>query len=275
MAAPFDTLETAVTAARVRVNDAIASIGGDILTDNAGFTAPIVNIAWRRVQTWLADMGFGASKGRATLTAIPAAGTTDPFTFTSISWTGTYDGAASAAGPVLPDDLISPLELWERVSGPTNPTARMDNCPLGLPPVPKGPLNKLWEWRRDQTNWPGQQTINVPGATGETDILLIYNAFLPDFVPATTTPFTSQPIPIMFILSPFSSLIAAEFCRARGDLDVAQWEQMAVMELGQIFNRDLAQGRSLQKESELQKMRGPYTPSYAPDPRNEHPGGKA
>ena len=45
--APYDQLEVVLFSARVRLNDAIQSIYGDILTDLAAFTPQIVNNAWR------------------------------------------------------------------------------------------------------------------------------------------------------------------------------------------------------------------------------------
>lgn len=59
---PYDTLESVLTAARIRVNDAIKAIGGEILTDDAAFTIQTINNAWRRLQAVLAEANAGGSR---------------------------------------------------------------------------------------------------------------------------------------------------------------------------------------------------------------------
>lgn len=268
--APQDSLESVLTTARVRLNDAIASIGGEILTDVQPFTLVMVNAGWRRLQQLLVDLGFAALKSRSILTPVPASTNLDPGSLQAISWTGFDDATAVQSAPVLPQDLISPLKLAERVTGSGAVFTPMDLCLNGIPTVVKGGLNKLWEWRTSPT-FAGQQTINLPGATGRTDLLMLYAAFLPDFVPSSTTAFASQPVQIMRALSPFADFICVECAKARGDLDAGSFDVSAIQETQQIFNRDLAQPRSLYKPSEAQKMRDPRSPSDAPNPRNPTP----
>ena len=63
--APYDMLSAVVNTARVRLNDAIASISGDILTDNAAFTGAAINAAWRRLQELWPTTGFRSSTGKS------------------------------------------------------------------------------------------------------------------------------------------------------------------------------------------------------------------
>jgi hypothetical protein len=69
-------------------------------------------------------------------------------------------------------------------------------------------------------------------------------------------------------LSPFADFICVECSKARGDLDAGQFEQTAIQETQQIFNRDLAQARSLNTPSQAQEMATPRTPTYAPNPHS-------
>jgi hypothetical protein len=265
--APTDSLETVVTLARVRVNDAIASANGDVLTDTQPFTIFMINGAWRRTQMFLADRGFTALENRMVFAAIPSVTNSDYSSLEAMTWSGFFDGTAVQAAPLLPQDMIAPLKLAERVNSSGNNFTPMDQCYSGLPTVSKGPLNRLWEWRTN-VNFPGTQTINMPGATGPTDLILFYAAFLADFVVSGTTAFSAQPVPIINILSPLAWLIGAECVKPRGDVDAGSFETAGFAELQQIFNRDLAQPRTIYKPSETGKMTGRGTPSMAPNPRN-------
>src|ERR1700674_322019 len=111
---PLDSLESAVNAARVRLNDAIASIGGDILTDNQPFTLQYINNAWRRFQELLVNFGVTWLKPETIFLAVAAVTSADPGSQVYISWVNYFDGTNSDAAPVLPQNLIAPLLLWER-----------------------------------------------------------------------------------------------------------------------------------------------------------------
>lgn len=251
MAAPLDSLETAVNLARVRLNDAIASLAGDVLTDNQPFTLPAINGAWRRLQEILVDFGQSWFKKETNppLTGIPAvSAVADPYSVQqSISWSG---GVAA-----LPQDLIAPLVLWERATGPYSffPMDRVDN---GLPAVVPGLFNRLWEWRNG--------SIVIPGATQSVDIRIRYAAFMADFVAAATTPFANQNIPIMRALNPFSWLICSEIAKARGDLDGQTFDQKAMESIKQMFDLDPMQAKSTAKQSEYSRMADQYSRENGP-----------
>ena len=179
--APYDNLESVLQAARVRLNDAYQSINGEILTDLAVFTPHAVNNAWQRLQEYLADRGYPALNRDVILTAVPAWTATDPGIFVWWNWSNYYDGTNQQAAPVLPQDMISPLDLYERVSGSSAIFKPMDQVFNGLPTAnPAGgatardTLNRLWEWR--------QERIYMPGASGTTDIRLRYAGYISGFL---------------------------------------------------------------------------------------------
>ena len=172
--APYDTLESILNAARVRLNDAIASLGGDVLKDIAVFTPQIVNNAWRRLQELLANYGFAALNREAIFASVPAVVGSDYGIQVWFNWASYFDGSSLQSAPLLPQDMIAPLDLFERVHGTgTVVYTPMDQLFNGLPTVAKQALNRVWEWR--------QETVYMPGAIGLTDLRLRYAAYLADF----------------------------------------------------------------------------------------------
>lgn len=170
--APYDMLSAVVNTARVRLNDAIASISGDILTDNAAFTGAAINAAWRRLQELLANYGLPIFNREVIYASVPLITSADLGVRVWFNWVNYWDGTGLQAAPVFPQDMICPLELFERAhAGGTN-YIPMDQVYSGLPTAPKLTLNKLWEWR--------QETIYMPGATVITDLMMRYQGFLAD-----------------------------------------------------------------------------------------------
>lgn len=255
-AAPYDTLEDVLNTARVRVNDAIQQLQGDILTDTAVFTLTYITAAWRRFQQILANYGISIMKRDKIILDVPAATQTDYGTQVWFDWDGFFDGTTFQSAPVVPPDLIFPLDLWERVHGNTQTFFPMDQPENGLSTVEQTNLDRQWEWRDNK--------IFMPGATGTTDIRLRYMGFLPDFVDAGTTPFNAQFVPIVNALSPFAYFICCEFSKSRGDLDAGQFDQLAIAETRFIFDRDPQQGKSIFKRSEYGKMVVGDTPLEGP-----------
>lgn len=236
LTAPYDSLESIVNLARVRVNDAIASLSGDILTDTQPFTLEMVNAAWRTLQEFLANLGYTRSKQEILLTAIPAVTSADPGSQVAMSWSSYYNGSGydiPPTAPILPQDLILPLRLWERQTSLTGTFVPMTQALDGLPDHPKLPWNHFWEWRED--------AIYMPGATIPMDIRLRYAAYLPDFIAAATIVFASQPVPIMRCKNAFSYYIAAEATAPRADADAAAFTQQGDQAARLIFNREVAQ----------------------------------
>ena len=215
--ASYDSLEFCCNAARTRLNDAIASLGGDTLTDNAVFTLQIVNDAWRKLQGFLQKLGFLRFTKDLVMLALPACpgSPPDPALEPYLNWNGYFDGSALHTSPVLPPDFITPKRIDERVSGSTSAFIPMDPIVGGLPLVPKGVWNKIWDWRND--------TIWLPGTVQPQDLHLFYYSFLADFIANTTTAFSAQKVPILRCSDAFSAYIAKEMSMARGDADYQQF----------------------------------------------------
>jgi hypothetical protein len=259
---PYDSLETVLNTARARFNDAIVNIGGEILTDNAPFTLPLINAGWRRLQEYLASKNFQRLMKYAYFYAVPAAATADQGIFVVIDWTGYNPGSGPVvAAPALPQQMIYPMVLEERINGSLGNYTPVDQVFGGLPTVQKGPLNLIWEW--------SDENIKLPGATGLTDIRLRYSEYLADFLPASESAFAAQPVPIMRCLTSLAWFLCSEVARGRGDMDVAYFDQQAMSAAEIIFGRDYLPAQQVFKPAELAKMPDAITQSAGGEGRGQ------
>lgn len=265
--APTDTIETILNAARTRLNDAIASLAGDVLTDNQPFTTQMVNNAWRRMQRTLAAQGYLILVEETIITAFPA-GSSDPGAFSWIDWTGYFNGTSfTPSGTIcLPQDFIEPLRLWERATGTSNPFDDMDEILNGIPAIPKQDWNALWEWR--------QNRVYLLGANAAADLRLRYQSYFPDFTDISASGGSAQTIPIIQCQDPFSWYICSEMASSRGDLDAKSFDAMADAAATMIAQRNSQEPRSIAKNSQYGAMRDARTPSAQPTPAlPPQPGG--
>lgn len=252
--APFDTIEYILDTARTRLNDAIQAIGGDVLTDNAPFTTVMTNSAWRRFQRKLASFGYTVLEDEFILPSLPPvyalSGTPDPGTQVYLDWAGYWNGQSLNTAFVLPQNMIGPLDCWERISGTAGSYLEMDQILKGLPAVPQQNWNQLWEWRND--------ALYMPGALTNTDFRCRFQSYFGDFEEISVNP--SQVVPIVQCNDPFSWYICSEMANSRGDLDAKFFDTMADAATAMIADRDMAGPRKVQKVSELAKMRDSLTP---------------
>ena len=147
---------------RVQINDSIVSLGGQTLTDTASFTPYYVNRGWQMLQQELLQLGYVRLKVlNFILAGLPASANLDTQYQATLSWTGFSDGVVPNAGIVLPQTLIKPLELRERVFGQSPNTSsflKMSGPSEGImsiPLIPKDYRNRIWTWTNDQICLPG------------------------------------------------------------------------------------------------------------------------
>jgi hypothetical protein len=233
--APYDTFSTVLDYTRVRLNDAIQSLGGDVLTNDAPFTQTYCNMAFRWFQQYLANLGYIRVTQEVVLTGLPRVTTTsqDPAIQVWLNWSQYFDGAnyfVPPDTPVLPQDFIRPLRVWERWTGFNQIFSPMDQILDGLPTLPKVQANRMWEWRGE--------ALYMPGSTTVEDLRLRYAAFLPDITDAGT-PWYDQPIPIMRCVEPLANYVAYLVAQARGDAQAANFKTEAEAGANQVFNRDV------------------------------------
>lgn len=254
---PYDSLESALNVARTRLNDAIAAIGGDILTDSQPFTATMVNSAWRQLQAYLSNLGYSKYKRKFWAYAMPKVATTDPSLPVIWSWTYYFDGVSYYAPPVvtvLPNDLIAPLIVKERQTGTNAQFTRLKSAPDGLCEGQKRPWNGEFEWKND--------AVYMPGSTSSMDFEVEYAAYDVDFIATnnvlgnpTTNPATTpanMPIPIMRSQSALANYIAAECALGRDDVDAPTFLAAAQADAKLLMNNSdvkLKQRHPVQRRS--------------------------
>lgn len=230
--APFDTLETVLNTARVRMNDAIQSLGGDVLRDDQPFTQQMANTAWRRLQEYIANLGYTVLTDEIIITGLPQVDSIDPGTQTALDWTG-YQNAQGGIDVdfALPQNFMAPLKVWERITGQNAYFRPLGNVMDGLPSTPKMGYNGIFEWRGNKV-W-------MPGSQNSMDLRFRFIAFFNDFVTQGDVLWNQQPVPIMRCLDALSFYICSEAANPRGDLDGAQFDTKAQAAAKLIFNRDV------------------------------------
>ena len=161
---------------RALINDMIRVAGGMILTDTAPFTNPFLNSAVRKTQRYLANNGlFSNVVDNAILTPITPVANQDPATQIFISALGYYNGTNTISTPVLPPDLILPLNLFQRQTGSGSAFVAMTPAKQPLASRIPGPYFSEWEWRND--------ALNMVGCTNTMDLRVRYEARLPRISP--------------------------------------------------------------------------------------------
>lgn len=171
---PYDSAEYVLNLMRSLGNDAAQSLAGNLLADNQPYVLPILNSGYRHLQRKLVLRGYQTLKKRTVLYSVLPIGDLDPGVQVSISYSGYFDGFGNHNAPVLPADLLMPMQLKERQTGSLLPYNPMVISRDGLPSRNQGIWLCDWIWQNDQ--------IFMCGATQKNDIELLYAAFLPDLI---------------------------------------------------------------------------------------------
>ncbi|HEY2496563.1 MAG TPA: hypothetical protein VGK24_05800 [Candidatus Angelobacter sp.] len=174
---PYDPLEYVLKVLRVILNDMNVSAAGVLLTDNKPVVLPLINMAYRTLQEDLTSNGvetFAKEAILAGMAAVPQS-VTDPAIQPYIGYDGFFDGLNIDASPVLPQDMIGPLRLWERRSGINGRWCEMNRANDGLPSGPRGSQLRVWDNREDGR-------IYFVGSNQVNDIRLRYNEYLPELI---------------------------------------------------------------------------------------------
>lgn len=184
---------------------------GDIFADSQPYVLPTVNLAWRKIQKKLADKGHPRLRNEIDLLSIPVITNLDPISQQFITWTQFFDGTnfvpANLNPPLLPQDLIYPMHIWERPSGMTVEFRPMHPAGNSLRSWNKTSWNRFWDFRED--------ALYMPGSLLNMDWRISYAAFLPDLV-VVGTPFSAVPVPIMRCADALAWYSAAIFVSPRG-----------------------------------------------------------
>jgi len=207
----FPVMDEVMQLVRSLVNDTfpgIAGAQGRIFTNNADFTIPLFNSAYRKLQRKLRTEGatFPIKDNVILLNLTPVVAP-DPSVQVYVDYNGYFDGQTMHQTPKLPSDLLQPYVVEEQTVGSALPFMPMAQPPEGLPSVMQGSLLGMWEWRNYK--------IYMVGSILAKNIRLRYQfANVPLNVPAAD--FDTTSIPIIDCQDALANYIAAMFGRARG-----------------------------------------------------------
>ncbi len=224
----YNTAGQITSLVRSLLNDA----AGNLFTDTV--LIPYANAAYRKVQRGLANIGSAGSLSDDVLLVVPAVAGVDPSLQVSIT-------DSTPPPNQLPNDLIVPTKLWERVNGSTDDFVEMVDLTDhgGLPSQEQGLTLDLWEWRADGL-W-------FLGATQDTQIRLRYQKAFPDLVDGTS------PVLIRNAQEAIAYYTAALASASRGSPLAERWDNA-----GDDALEDLV-ARAVQREQNTIRRRRPYS----------------
>jgi hypothetical protein len=232
LSAPYQPVNDAMNIARVRLNDAIQQIGGDILKNTQDFSPVMANAAWFRLQHFLANLGYTRLIDEIIIQQVPIVNSNDPASQCWIDWTGFSDSTQIWTNYALPQDLQFVLKIWDRVHGFNAGWGHeLENRMDGLPATFKWPRNGIFEIRNDR--------VYFPGTTVPVDLRIRYAKFFPAFQTQGTVQWYQQPIPIVGAVDALADYICVEACDGRDDIDSQTFKSRAEGEAMLIFNRDV------------------------------------
>jgi len=211
------TLETIANLVRVFLKDWQAGRNnipgeGQITTDDPNVspqTLPTLNSAIRWVYRKLRNVGDPRVIRDNVQVNIPANSVTGPNIQTYLTYNGYFDGGVLNASPVLPPDLMFPLELFEQqTTSVTNlPFVRMNQPQFGLQSRNQTFALGDWEWRNNPTTnsslvlTPG--TVNPPaaiffiGTLSQVTVRMRYIASMTTFASLVAADYPNVYVPII------------------------------------------------------------------------------
>src|SRR5271168_1345424 len=227
----FPLAENVLQLARASINDMLRTTAGATLTDTAPFTVVYLNAAIRRVQRELANNGITSNiRDNVILTPVTPAATADPSVQVYISQLAYFDGVNMNPTPTLPNDLIFPLEVWERQTGSAAQFQPMTQPQEGLASRIPGSYLGQWEWREDR--------INMNGSTLTEDLRLRYEASLARItIPVAPLTYGSISIPIVDAEDALAAAVTLQYARTRGSALRQEAQEWFKDEMYQIINR--------------------------------------
>lgn len=253
--APYDTVDSCLNLVRSKMLDTIGSLAGDILTDAQPFMQEYTNAGWRELQYFVATLGYSRLKVPFIGKNYPVVDSTDPSTWTSLSWTQFVNASGAVFAPptvdVLPQNMILPLRVSERVTGNQSKFFPMAMNKDQLSEPRKGPYNGCWLWEND--------TLYMPGSIYPMDLRMELAIYLPDFLTTGIAPnqvfWYQQPVPMMRSKTALAYYICDEVVQAREDLS-GSFTAKAQQAARQIYNIEVSQKQRVPTQRRPHSGRG-------------------
>lgn len=236
---PYDTAEDVLQLARTMCNDAALSIAGDILSDSQPYTFVMLEGCYEYLQDRLMAAGVNSCCEYAIITGLLAVASTDPTTQVQLSYTGYFDGVANHNPPVLPADLLEPLQIWERHTGVAEKWIEVVQAPDAINRAYQTSRFQIWDWETD--------ILYLQGATQSNDLKVKYLRYASKL----TTP--TSPVQITRSKSALAALVAEAAAVSRGGTEAATaFHAYAERDIEFIINR------TAQKEQRAKFVRQPF-----------------
>ncbi len=208
---PYPSAEEILQATRVLINDAAISIDGDVLNDDQPYVFPMLEEVYEDFQDTLIAAGVNTYNKYGFINAVPKIGSPDPTIQIQIDYVGTYDGVNNHNLPVLPVDMLEPLEFWERQTITpgvnANPWIPMGQASDSIGTCAQQSRFCLWDWEND--------TLYLPGATQVNDLKTKYLAYAPQITGPTSQLLVARCKPAV------AAMLAEAICVSRGGLESA------------------------------------------------------
>lgn len=225
---PYPSAEAVMNRARAYVNDSFQGGAGRILTDSAPFTIEYLNGALENLQDRLRDYGvMTLVQDGVILTPIVPVVQIDPSIQVAISYTGYFNGSINYASPVLPQNLITPLRIWERLTGSNNDFVPMQQVADGLASTWQGNDLCSWEWIGDQ--------IVMPGALTTRDLRIRFTTVFTPILAGTVL--STVQIGVQASVEQLAWLVAYKYAMARGSVQTPALKAEANEKIMQIIRR--------------------------------------
>lgn len=233
----FPTVDEIMELSRSIVNDTFTGIAGTqgrILTNDAPFTLPYLNSAFRKVQRRLRNEGVTFPiRDYIVLNNLAPVVQADPAVFVSVGFNGYFNGTTMYASPKLPGDCMQVSVVRQRVHGSNLQFVPMVQSQEGLASGFQNNWLGEWEWRAYQ--------IFMNGSLQAQDIMIRYLSGQPPInVPAAD--FATTNVYIIDSQDALANLIAGMYGTARGANDaqlkkVADDANEAIDEMAQEYVR--------------------------------------
>lgn len=204
---------------------------GRTFTNDAPFTKPFLNQALRELQRKLENNNVGTfTVDNWILPGITPVPVVDPGLSAYISYTGYFDGTNQNQNPILPGNLLTVLDVWERPTGSTLQFCQMTQCDP-LPSLLQCPFNSYWAYYTDQ--------LNFPGSTQLLDFRLRYKAAVLAPINAAPADFATTFIQCIDSQDAIAYTMAYNYQNARGGGAGAQLTQDKNEAVRQMINRQV------------------------------------
>jgi hypothetical protein len=205
----FYTSEEVLTAARFLLNDAQGSAAGQLLADNTPYTWGLLNLCYDNLQDDLEDSNVESAMYAEDVITIPVSNSQDPAAQCRLG----YDGFVDSNGffyeaPTLPEYLIEPLQITQRISGQNAPFVPVKQRLGGLG-TGYGPYLYEWEFRQNSVYFTGAAAVGL-------DLKVRYIPSLPALAQPTAENPAYPTIWFARCGGLLSYNVAAEFAEIRG-----------------------------------------------------------